>query len=139
MTPNGTTASQARIREVRSKRHRPADDGREVSHPIGDRIVVEVVGRMMEAGAVSVAKEDEGAGALFEHERKVFACHDRCYAGIDVGGARYITGDGSGKRRLVRVIVRHWIAAPVIHTGFGAERAGHAFREIELGFHPEQI
>src|SRR5437764_8457188 len=51
------------------------------SDPIGgaDRndLVVEVVSRVVQAGAIAVADKDESAGTLLEHEREILRAHDR--------------------------------------------------------------
>ena len=53
-----------------------------------DRLVVEVVGRVMQARAVAVADEDEGAGPRLQHEGEILAAHQRRRVGVDALVAR---------------------------------------------------
>ena len=50
-------------------------------HPVRgadrDRLVVEIVGRVVQAGAVAVADEDEGAGPRLQHEGEILRAHHR--------------------------------------------------------------
>ena len=42
-----------------------------------DHLVVEVVGRVVQPGAVAVADEDEGARPRFQHEGEILRAHHR--------------------------------------------------------------
>src|SRR6185312_4976452 len=51
----------------RSRRQRVFDQLDPVRGTEHDRLVVEIIGGMMQSGAVAVAAEDEGAGPCFQH------------------------------------------------------------------------
>ena len=60
------------------------------AHAIGNRVVVEIICRMMAKGGVAIADEDEGAGPRFQHEGEILAPHDRRTVGIDIPRARHV-------------------------------------------------
>src|SRR3569832_2554619 len=43
----------------------------------GEHVVVEAIGRVVQLGALAGADEDEGAGALLQHEGEILAAHPR--------------------------------------------------------------
>ena len=59
---------------------------------MGDGLVVEVVGGMVEARRVAVAEEDEGAGTGEQHVGEILPAHDRRGLAVDIGGAGHVGG-----------------------------------------------
>src|ERR1700735_271889 len=70
-------------------------------HPVGrterDRIVVKIISRMMQHGAVAVADIDERARTLFQHIGEVLGTHQRRRIAIDFVLAGNLSGDRSRK------------------------------------------
>src|SRR6185437_12393524 len=65
-------------------------------HPVGgadrDRVVVKIIGRMVQHGAVAVAHIDERAWPLFEHVGEVLGSHQRRRIAVDLVLAGNLVG-----------------------------------------------
>src|SRR3954454_20352150 len=64
-------------------RHRGLDEPRPERNPGWKHVIIEVIGRMMQARAVPIADEDEGAGPRLEHEGEVLSAHHGRRIGVD--------------------------------------------------------
>src|SRR3984893_1724095 len=99
------------------RRERGFDQLHPIGSPEGDHLVVEVVGGVMQPGAVAVAGEDKGAGARFQHEGEVFGAHDGCDVLVDALAARDLRRHRSRKGGLALVIGRDRIVATIVELG----------------------
>ena len=81
-----------------------------VRRPVNDRLVVEVVGRVMQAGRVTVADEDEGAGLLLQHEGEILGAEHRRRVCIDVGLACHFRRHPRGDIGLGGMVHQHRVA-----------------------------
>ena len=82
----------------------------------------------MEAGAVAVAEEHEGAGALLEHEGEVLGAHDRRHVGIDV--AADFAGGVGGLLGLFDVVHGGRVIPAVLDFEAGAVGAADAAADL---------
>jgi hypothetical protein len=100
-----------------------------------DGIVVEVVGRVVQACAIAIAEEDEGAGARKQHVGKILAAHHRVERRIDRGVSGNIPRDRDGMAGLVGMVDGDGIVAVIADRDFSAVRCGKAAADLpDAGF-----
>ena len=106
---------------------------------MGDHVVIKIIGRMVKTGTVTVAGKYERAGPGIQHEREIFAAHERRNIRIDIGFTCNVSGHGNRLVRLIAMVDRQRIIALVSTCCCGAEcfryagnKHAHArFDEIE--------
>src|SRR3954468_24325871 len=64
-------------------RHRGLDEPRPERNSGWKHVIVQVIGWVMQARAVAIANEDEGAGPRLQHEGEVLSAHNGRRIGID--------------------------------------------------------
>ena len=101
-----------------------------VADAVRDRLVVEIVTRVMKVGRVAVADEDERAGPGLQHEGEILAAHGRRDAGIDVVGAGDVAGDRHCEVCLVGMVEGDRVALAVAHRGFGIVGVGDVVDDL---------
>src|ERR1700742_864182 len=108
-----------------SRRERVLDQLDPIRGTVDDRLVVEIIGRMMQAGAVAVAAEDERARPRLQHIGEIFRAHHRRHL-MDIGVARNFLRHLRGECRLRGVIDDNRIAALVRQIDLRARHLRHA-------------
>ena len=88
---------------------------------VGDGRVVEVVGRVVDAGRVAVAEEDVGAGPLLQHEGEILRAHQRRDARVDRARAADAGRHPGHEPGLLRVVAGDRVAAIVLDRRRGPE------------------
>src|SRR5262249_33868749 len=106
--------------ERRSPRQRRFDQLDPIRGADRDRFVVEIVGRVVKAGAVAVAHKNKRARTRFQHERKVLRAHDRRDIVVDALAPDHLRRNGGRERGLLLVVSGDGIVAPIGELRGGA-------------------
>ena len=99
----------AAFRKCVSRRQRVLDQLDPVRGAEHDRLVVEIIGRMMQPGAVAVAAEDERARPLLQHVGEILRAHQRRHL-VNVGVAGDFLCHLRREIGLLGMVDRHRIA-----------------------------
>ena len=114
---------------------------------IGQELVVEVVGRIVDLGGIAVADVDIGAGHLLQHEGEVLRAHDERAVAVDIrlagelGGDvglvdvfKWELGDEGNKGAPASDVIKDWDNASAnVSTGVGGDVLD--LRDLLIGEH----
>ena len=84
----------------------------------------------MQAGAVAVADEDEGAGPRFQHEGEILAAHQRRRVGVDASRRRPRRSRPRSRTRSAFVVPGHRIVPVVGERRLGAVGLGGPLHDL---------